>query len=158
MVRSQSWYLRGLDLTHSELIETMKTKARKDFKRATEKMDRQTVYKVAELVLTHCTLECGDYFKQFGDPKDGEVLLDKNIFAVDDSGDIHFENGMLESVIREELARINQRKKEAELEEVVARKIHFENGMLESVIQEEVARINQRKKEAEEEVARMRKR
>ena len=119
MVRSQSWYLRGLDLTHSELIETMKTKARKDFKRATENMDLQTVYKVAELVLTHRTLERRDYFKQFGDRKDGEVLLDKNIFAVDDSGDIHFENGMLESVIQEEVARINQRKKEAEEEVAV---------------------------------------
>jgi len=119
----------------------MKTKARKDFKRATENMDLQTVYKVAELVLTHRTLERRDYFKQFGDRKDGEVLLDKNIFAVDDSGDIHFENGMLESVIREELARINQRKKEAE-----------EVRILESFFHEELAR-NQRKKEAEEEVA-----
>jgi len=119
----------------------MKTKALEDFERATEKMDRQRVYKVAELILTHRTLERGEYFKQFGDTGDGEVLLDKNIFAVNGSGRIHFENGMIESVIHEEVARLNQRKKVAE-----------EVRILESFFHEELAR-NQRKKEAEEEVA-----
>ena len=104
----QSWYLWGLGLTHSELIESMKAKALEEFDRATEKMDSQRAYKVAELVLTHGTLERSDYFKQFGGDKDGEVLLDKNIFAFDGSSGIRFENGMLEGVIKEELARIKK--------------------------------------------------
>ena len=83
----------------------MKTKALEEFDRATEKMDSQRTFKVAELVLAYGTLKRSDYFKQFGDARDGEVLLDKNIFAVDGSGGIRFENGMLEGVIKEELAR-----------------------------------------------------
>ena len=63
----QSWYLRGLGLTHSELIKTMRTKALENFKRATEKMDRQRACKVAELVLKYGRLERGHYFALFGD-------------------------------------------------------------------------------------------
>jgi len=99
----------GLDLTHSELIKSMRADALVKFKWATEKMDRQRAYKVAELVLTHGTLDRSDYFKQFGNDKDGEVLLAQNIFAVDDSTGIRIENGILESVIREELARMRKR-------------------------------------------------
>ena len=99
----------GLGLIHSELIKSMRAEALVNFKRATEKMDRQRAYKVAELVLTHGSLDSSDYFKQFGNDRDGEVLLDKNIFAFVGSSGIRIENGILEGVIREELARMRKR-------------------------------------------------